>query len=134
MESFLAIVQNSQKVTLKQVLVGRRNQEVVEVEGTIGADGWAKMAKACTRLGLRSFHATRECMVEGERGDLKTVWDALANYGEWNVADVLIDGDLRTISTWWETEEKKERKWKELQVEIKPLSMVLVNVHHMIIL
>ena len=134
MESFLAIVQNSQKVTLEQVLVGRRNQEVVEVEGTIGADGWAKMAKACTRLGLRSFHATRECMVEGERGDLKTVWDALANDGFWRVERVLINGTFRSMCPCWATEEEKGREWEGLQVEIKPLSMVLVNVHHMLIL
>ena len=120
MESFLAIVQNSKRATL----------ELVRAEGNIGAEGLAKMAKACTRLGLRSFHASRECMVEGERGDLKTVWDALANNGYWYVEKVLIDGNLRDIRTWWE----KERKWKGLQVEIKPLSMVLVNVHHVIIL
>ena len=120
MESSLAIVENSKRATF----------EWVGAEGNIGADGWAKMAKACTRLGLRSFHATRECMVEGERGDLKTVWDALVNNGYWYVWKVLIDGTLRDIRTWWE----KERKWKGLQVEIKPLSMVLLNVPHMIIL
>ena len=121
-EFFLAIVQNSKRATLKQV--------VVDVQGTIGAEGWAKMAKACTRLGLRSFYATRKCMVEAKRGDLKTVWDALATDGYWYVWKVLIDGTLRDIRTWWE----KEGKWKGLQVEIKPLSMVLLNVHHMIIL
>ena len=110
MESFLAIVQNGQKVTLKW--------GEVEVECKIGAEGWAKMAKSCTHLGLVAFRASRECMLKGERGDLKTVWDALANDGLWYVENVLIDGTLRNISTWWETEEEKERKWKGLQVEI----------------
>ena len=122
-ESFLAIVQNGQKVTLEQVVV----------EGKIGAEGWAKMAEACTHLGLRRLVASRECMGEGERGDLKTIWDALANDGYWDVERVLIDGTLRDISTCWETEEEKERKWEGLQVGIQPLSIML-NVHHMIII
>ena len=125
MESSLAIVENSKRATF----------EWVGAEGNIGADGWAKMAKACTRLGLRLFRATRECIVEGERRDVKAVWDALVNNGYWYVEKVLIDGTLRnTCCTCWATEEEKEGKWKGLQVEIKPLSMVLVNVHHVIIL
>ena len=88
------------------------------VEGNIGAEGWAKMAEACRHLGLRGFIASRECMLEGERGDLKTFWDALANDGLWYVKQVLIDGTLCYISTCWETKEEKERKWKGLQVEI----------------
>ena len=124
-ESSLAIVENSKRATF----------EWVGAEGNIGADGWAKMAKACTRLGLRLFRATRECIVEGERRDVKAVWDALVNNGFWYVEKVLIDGTLRnTCCTCWATEEEKEGKWKGLQVEIKPLSMVLVNVHHVIIL
>ena len=110
MESVLAIVQNNKRVTLKD--------GVVEVQGTIGAEGLAKMAKACTHLGLRHFLASREYIVEGERGDVKAVWDALANDGSWLVEKVLINGTLRKVFTTWETEEEKERKWEGLQVEI----------------
>ena len=122
-ESFLSLVQNSSS---SSIWMGK-------VEGDIGSEGWTKMAKACTHLGLRKFLASRECIVEGERGDVKTVWDALANDGLWRVEKVLIDGNFFDIRTWWETEEEKERKWKGLQVGIQPLSTML-NVQHMIIL
>ena len=118
-EFFLFVVQNSERVILK----GKQ----VRVEENIGAEGWANMALACVHLGVRIFRASRECMLEGERGDLKAIWDALANMGMWLVCDVLIDGTLtghpgdyhHTMDVKWNTEEEKERAWRELQVGIK---------------
>ena len=122
-EGFLLVVQNSERVTLKG--------KVVRVEGNIGAEGWANMALACVHLGVRIFRASRECMLEGERGDLRAIWDALANRGMWLVCDVLIDGTLTgdpgdyhiTMDVKWNTEEEKERAWRELQVGIKPFNV-----------
>ena len=122
MEGFLLVVQNSERVILK----GKE----VSVQGKIGAEGWANMALACIHLGVRIFKASRECMLEGERGDLKALWDALANRGLWFVCDVLIDGTLtglrtgyHTMDITWTTEEEKERAWRELEVGIKPFNV-----------
>jgi len=109
-DSFHSLVQNSS--SRSSIRMGRSG---AQVRGNIGAEGWTKMAKACTHLGLRRFLASRGCIVEGERGDVRTVWDALANDGLWRVEKVLIDGNLFDIRTWWGTEEEKERKWKGLQ-------------------
>ena len=63
-------------------------------------------------------------MLEADRGDLKTVWDALASRGLWIVTDVLttgtLTGDPISLEMSWNTEEEREREWRGLQVGIKP--------------
>ena len=83
------------------------------------------MAVACIHLGVRTFQASRECMLEADRGDLKTVWDALASSRAlWIVTDVLTNGTLTgdpiSLEMSWNTEEEREREWRGLQVGIKP--------------
>ena len=81
-DSFLSIVQDSQRVTMT---------DGVELQGNVGVTGWAKMAKACLHLGVMTFRASKECMLGGESGDLKTIWDALTNdWGSWYVGNVLM--------------------------------------------
>ena len=85
-DSFLSIVQDSQRVTMT---------DGVELQGNVGVTGWAKMAKACLHLGVMTFRASKECMLGGESGDLKTIWDALTkDWGSWYVGNVLIGGTL----------------------------------------
>ena len=100
MDSFLSLVLNSQRVTLP---VG------VQVCGSIGEEGWANLAKACIHLQLRDFTADRPFMIEGKRGDLRTIWDSLDNEGKWTVFYDHIDAE---VEVWleWDTEEEKERE------------------------
>ena len=57
-------------------------------------------------------------MIEGKRGDLRTIWDSLDNEGKWTVFYDHIDAE---VEVWleWETEEEKEREWGNLQAIIK---------------
>ena len=109
-DSFLSLVLHSQRVRLRNG---------VQVTGTISAQDWSNLAKACTHLDLDSFVGNRYLMREAERGDLKTIWDGLDIWGEWIVYYKKVGDTIEEIGLEWDTEEEKEKEWGNLQVGIK---------------
>ena len=84
-EALLTLAERCQNVVLEDVLME-------EAEEEDAAEGWAAMAKAlplCSAFG--TIEVSRRVMLLAERGDLKTIWDALGSdighiwWGFWNV-------------------------------------------------
>ena len=95
-----------------------RKQELEEVEvlGDIGAEGWADTARACVHLEVYTFNASREAMCGARREDLRTFWDALASpHPSFYVLDVPLDDNLINIDFSWDTNDDKEKEWRDLQ-------------------
>ena len=77
-EHLLALVQRCKSLELETVLVF----------GAIGARGWAFLAEAISLLqdDLPTISvASRQVLLEGEKEDLRRIWDAIPLGGHWSV-------------------------------------------------
>ena len=89
-----------------------------EVQINLSAKGWADLAQAFHLLhGFDTFHVDRRDTLGANRGDLRTILDALklATSGECLVSvQGVVGGHGRGVEITWQTEEEKEEEWMTL--------------------
>ena len=95
---------------------------LLRVGEEIGLDGWSALAKAAEFLKQKSpsqalngfVFTTRKAMVQGGRGDLRSIWDSMPEGCWWNVSRSGHEKYNRKITGWAELEQvldQSEEDW-----------------------
>ena len=125
MGKLYSLQKNCQKLTFSGLWIWDcREDEEAPRPKRLGQDFWAQLAKALKldNFGAHEIWATRHDLQGGSRDDLRAIWDAMAadseDYSSFFVTEVpsLKGLGQSTIEIFWDSEERKEKRWIDLQL------------------